>query len=111
LGLRTPEAQEFRDASRRLIDPAAERIAATLRVELFDYREAFLDRPDLFTDAEHLTDAGAVIWSRRVAQDMTRLLGEDTGQAWICAAEPLAASVRLWPYEIPMRGIGRMIGL
>jgi hypothetical protein len=111
LGLRTPEAKEFRSASSTLIDPAAERIAETLGVELLDYREAFLDHPELFTDAEHLTDAGAVIWSGRVAHHIGRILGKDVGPAWSCPAEPLTASIHLWPYEIPARQIRRMIGL
>ena len=105
IGIRMPETREFREASRALINPTADRIADVLEVPLLDYRELFLDRPELFADADHLTDAGAAILSRTVALDVGRMVDIPREGSWDCPPEPLAQTQHLRPYEVPLRQV------
>ncbi len=90
IGLRMPETLEFREASQGMMKPDAERFAYTLGIPILDYSATYVDRPEMFFDADHLTDAGAEIFSRRVAADVRQILGIEPGLPWTCSPNPLA---------------------
>jgi hypothetical protein len=109
IGIRMPETREFREASRMLVDPTADRIADVLGVPLLDYRELLLDRPELFADADHLTDAGAAILSRMVALDLDNIANIPRQNVWDCSSEPLAQTQHIRPYEVPLQAIVHLL--
>ena len=86
IGIRMPETRGFREASRAMMDPALEQFAPSLGINLLDYREAYAARPELFFDADHLTDQGAAVLSQQVAADIRQLLGLPIGEPWICSS-------------------------
>jgi len=107
IGIKMPESGEYRAASRELIDPAAERFIASLGIQILDYRDMFVDRPDLFTDPDHLSDEGARLLSVKVAEDVRRIVGLSPQPAWNCASSrPLLAGV--WPFQLVL---SRALGL
>jgi hypothetical protein len=92
IGLLMPETREFREAANGYIDPAAERFAFSLGIPILDYRAAFEDRPDMFTDTDHLKDSAAATFSRRVAADIGRLIDVAVAPKWNCPAESLTSA-------------------
>ena len=73
-----------------MMDPDADRFAYTLGIPILDYSAMYIDRPEMFFDADHLTDAAADIFSRRVVADVRQMLAIEPGLPWLCNANPLA---------------------
>jgi hypothetical protein len=102
IGIQFPQTAEYSDAARPWIDPAATAFIASLAIPVLDYRDAFGDRPEFFTDPDHLSDEGARVLSARVFDDLRRTLKFTTEPPRACrSAEPISASA--WPWEFPMR--------
>jgi hypothetical protein len=71
-------------------------------VPILDYSKLLADRPELFTDPEHLTDDGATILSARAADDISRLIGLPAREDWACnSKEPQ----RAYPLIPVLRGL------
>jgi hypothetical protein len=102
IGIRYPQTREYSDAAGELIDPNATAFLLGLGVPILDYRGMFQDRPGLFIDSDHLSDEGAELLSRRVADDVAGILSLPQRPPWAChSAEVLRA--RIWPYELMLR--------
>ena len=87
IGLLMPETREFREAAAGHIDPLAEQFAFSLGIPVLDYRATFEGQPDMFTDTDHLKDAAAATFSRRVARDIRGLIDVAAAPEWNCSAE------------------------
>jgi hypothetical protein len=105
IGIRFPETAEYRAAAEPMIDPAAEEYIASLGIPILDYRDGLSSA--LFTDPDHLSDAGAATLSRRFVADLQTLLH--------IPAEPLKCSSRVplrtnaWPYAGIISALHRLV--
>jgi hypothetical protein len=98
IGIRFPEISQHVDATQGQIDVRATSFLTGLGVTILDYRDLLSDRPDLYTDPDHLTDEGARLMSDQAAVDLTRLLGLSGGDNWFCSSTQPASGPTL-PYE------------
>jgi hypothetical protein len=103
IGLRLPETIEFREASKHIMDPALDRFTDDLGIPVLDYREAYLSSPELFVDPDHLSEEGALMFSKRVARDVRALLALPQGEPWHCPATRLVDADPALPFAWALR--------
>jgi hypothetical protein len=93
-----PETVDFQRAAAPLIDPRARDFASSLGIPVLNYRNAFDDAPQFFTDPDHLNTAGSAELSGRIADDLRLRLGLAVAEKWACESAPLTTVGRLAPF-------------
>jgi hypothetical protein len=76
----------------------ATNLRSTATIPVLDYRNAFSQAPEFFTDPDHLNNAGSAEFSRRIADDLRERLQLPPADRWNCDAEPLTTTGRLMPF-------------
>ena len=93
VGIRTPMVPEFIEGGKSVDMHALHKYFAGLPFDrILDYTDIFHDRPELFTDPDHLNLAGAALLSRRLYSDIADLAGIQIGPVKKCAVYVPAAT-------------------